>query len=371
MLVQLDAVPAVIQRERVALAEIVDVAEIVDAERRAAAIAELTKRAGLSVPVQNEATFYRADALQRMAQLVESARANGELPKHGRPAKTSELRTFSAPPKQRVAEGRLLAETGALAEAEAEATEKPDKPVSMSNILKRAKRREREDKLRAERQAAVEEARLAIAAADAPPFEIVHGDVADWRPDHADAIITDPPYITADALALYAALGDLAVDVLPEGGALVVMAWQGILPGVVRALDRPELAYRWCIEWRFANRENTVDHARRVFDCWKPVLVYHKGAMPANAQTFRDSIESRAPEKGDHAWGQGLTGFERLVASFSRPGETVCDPFLGGGTTAFAALKANRRFVGCDVDATCVNDVRRRLSESSVLVEAA
>jgi hypothetical protein len=38
------------------------------------------------------------------------------------------------------------------------------------------------------------------------------------------------------------------------------------------------------------------------------------------------------------------------VEAFSRPGDTVLDPFVGGGTSAVEALAAGRRFVGCDLN---------------------
>lgn len=155
---------------------------------------------------------------------------------------------------------------------------------------------------------------------------------------------------------------DFAVDVLPEGAPLVVMTWQAILPDVIDALRHSELAYRWTICWRYANTENTVDYARRVFDCWKPVLVYHKGSVPKDARMFRDEIANAEPDKGSHEWGQSLDGFERLVTSFSEPGQIVCDPFLGGGTTAIAALSQARRFVGCDIDEIAVETTRERLA---------
>jgi hypothetical protein len=88
-----------------------------NAERRAAAIAELTKRAGLAVPVQNEATFYRAEALERLSVLVDA----GEKPKGGRGKTAPKLGGVSAPNHRRVAEGRSLRKAGARAEAEAEA----------------------------------------------------------------------------------------------------------------------------------------------------------------------------------------------------------------------------------------------------------
>ena len=86
------------------------------------------------MPIQNEATFLRAEALERLAFLVDQ----DEKPKGGR-GKTSPNLGGVSIPTQRVAEGRALAATGALAEARAEAEKQPEKPVSMSDILRRAK----------------------------------------------------------------------------------------------------------------------------------------------------------------------------------------------------------------------------------------
>jgi site-specific DNA-methyltransferase (adenine-specific) len=349
-LIALDSVPALIQRERTALAEIASPEAAADAEKRVAAIAELTKRAGLAVPIQNEATFLRAEALERLAVLVDEER-NGKY-HHG----SSELRKI---PPQRITEGRALAQTGAIEEARQEAERRPDQPVSMSDILKRAKRRQREAALGGRREKREAEAREHIAALDSP-YAVAVADLREWRPENVAAIITDPPYV-GDSLPLYEALRDFAVDVLPEGAPLVVMTWQAILPDVIEALRHDELAYRWTICWRYANTENTVDYKRRVFDCWKPVLVYHRGALPEDARMFRDEIANAGPDKGFHEWGQSVDGFERLVTSFSEPGDVVCDPFLGGGTTAVAALASARRFVGCDVDPEAVATTERRL----------
>lgn len=39
---------------------------------------------------------------------------------------------------------------------------------------------------------------------------------------------------------------------------------------------------------------------------------------------------------------------ERIILCSSRPGDTVLDPFVGSGTTMFAAGKLDRRFIGID-----------------------
>ena len=39
---------------------------------------------------------------------------------------------------------------------------------------------------------------------------------------------------------------------------------------------------------------------------------------------------------------------QAIVRDYSRPGDLVCDPFVGSGTTAVAALSEGRRFIGAE-----------------------
>ena len=39
---------------------------------------------------------------------------------------------------------------------------------------------------------------------------------------------------------------------------------------------------------------------------------------------------------------------DRLVSALSNPGDLVCDPMFGSGTTCLSAMSLGRRFVGCD-----------------------
>ena len=41
---------------------------------------------------------------------------------------------------------------------------------------------------------------------------------------------------------------------------------------------------------------------------------------------------------------------EDHILSWSNEGDIVFDPFLGSGTTMFAAIKNNRRFIGCEIN---------------------
>lgn len=378
-------VPALIQRERRQLLEIADPIEIVEVERRAAAIAELTKRAGLAIPVQNEAMLYRAEALERLAVVVAKAQKNGEIAERGdnrHTMKTSEDRRSTldglgdppARPKtlgelgidfRRIAEGRALAATDVLDKARADAKQRPNKPIRFADIVTRANRIRRVDAGVEKRRKLEQEARENRARQEAlgiRPFRLEIADARTWRPGSAiHAIITDPPYVTADAVELYSALADLAVEALVPGGVLAAMVWTPMLIDVVEALRRPELVYRWTIVWQFSTHDTTANHQRRVYDATKLVLVYHHGEMPADAAYFRDFIAADDAVKDLHVWQQDLAGFEVLVDRLSLPGDTVCDPFTGAGTTAVAALRAERRFVGCEIDPAAVEIARERL----------
>jgi site-specific DNA-methyltransferase (adenine-specific) len=50
-----------------------------------------------------------------------------------------------------------------------------------------------------------------------------------------------------------------------------------------------------------------------------------------------------------------------LVNDYSRPGELVCDPFMGAGTTGVACAKEGRRFVGIEIDPDAFETACRRI----------
>jgi site-specific DNA-methyltransferase (adenine-specific) len=53
------------------------------------------------------------------------------------------------------------------------------------------------------------------------------------------------------------------------------------------------------------------------------------------------------------------------VRLFSDPGEVVCDPFMGSGTTGVACLEEGRRFVGIEQDPAYFQTACQRLAQAS------
>lgn len=53
-----------------------------------------------------------------------------------------------------------------------------------------------------------------------------------------------------------------------------------------------------------------------------------------------------------------------FVSDFTAHGETVCDPFLGSGTTGIASVKAGRQFVGIEQDPKHFDIACRRIEDA-------
>jgi DNA modification methylase len=61
---------------------------------------------------------------------------------------------------------------------------------------------------------------------------------------------------------------------------------------------------------------------------------------------------------------------ERCIKAGSRQGDTVLDPFMGSGTTAYVARHLGRHTIGCELNADYINIQRKRLQQLSLLGDA-
>lgn len=59
-----------------------------------------------------------------------------------------------------------------------------------------------------------------------------------------------------------------------------------------------------------------------------------------------------------------------VVATWSNPGDVVCDPFSGSGTTAKAAKELGRRFLGLEINPEYCAIAERRIAQQVLELEA-
>jgi site-specific DNA-methyltransferase (adenine-specific) len=55
--------------------------------------------------------------------------------------------------------------------------------------------------------------------------------------------------------------------------------------------------------------------------------------------------------------------FQAMIYASAEDGFTVCDPFLGSGSSAIAAIKNNCHFIGCDISEKSISISTNRINE--------
>jgi hypothetical protein len=191
------------------------------------------------------------------------------------------------------------------------------------------------------------------AAAKTEPqfFDNVH--IGDFR-DHFDKvadgslslIFTDPPY-DRKAEELFAGLADFAACKLAEGGSLVMYLGHLQLPAAFIAFNG-KLRHWWtcaCVH----EGGKTLMREYGIRAGWKPMLWFVKGTRD-NKQNIVSDVVSGTTEKSHHDWQQDQSEAEYWIENICPTDGIVCDPFLGGGTTAAAAIKLSRKWIGFEIN---------------------
>jgi hypothetical protein len=306
---------------------------------RAEALRVYTKEHHLGIEAQNHAGEIAIEADIRRGEILADMAAQGQRQRTGKeytngtPAPTlADLNTT----KRESADAQALAAQAEEVRGWVAATKKRGKPVTTTRAARVA------------RDAKAKKERTAIAAVAVPPpgcdlrlgdFRVVLADIPDGS---VDVVLTDPPYPAA-FLPLWDDLGAFAARVLRPGGLLVAMSGQTHLPAVFGLLGK-HMEYRWIISYFVGGAANVV-HARNVQTMFKPVVVYG-----STTRRLHDVARSDKADKEHHGWGQSESGMAALLRLVADPGQVVCDPFLGGGTTAVVALDHGCSFIGAEVD---------------------
>jgi len=192
-------------------------------------------------------------------------------------------------------------------------------------------------------------------------YRLLHGDFrkvgCEIPSNSVDLLLTDAPYENS-YLHLFEPLSLFASRVLRDGGSLVCMMGQAYLPQVLNDLSM-HLRYHWVIAALVDGRQ-TLLRARRIFAAHKSMLWFVKGSYRGHA--IQDVVRSDRYDKNYHDHGQCESEFSEIIKRLTEEGDTVLDCFVGGGTTAAAALKLGRRIIGIDIEQKHIEITRRRIA---------
>lgn len=192
------------------------------------------------------------------------------------------------------------------------------------------------------------------------------GDCRDILPGlgRFDGLCFDPPYeFRAEGGGHYRAARQGMDQIIEEGlaegfdhsiinpllcGAVVVFCHNDQLPKLLTYLDGNFERFALCV-WRKANPQPVANkHYRPVMEFY--IHAWNRGFHPQGALADLDrqivAMAPRGAAKFGHATVKPDAVMDKILRNLA--GETVCDPFMGTGSTGVAAIRAGRRFTGIE-----------------------
>jgi len=141
--------------------------------------------------------------------------------------------------------------------------------------------------------------------------------------------------------------------VLRKGGSCIVFFDLWKITDLKNILEESKFKQLRFIEWIKTNPQPINSKRNYLTNCREIALT----AVKVGRSTFNSSYDSgiyKHPiyngKDRFHPTQKSLPLFEELVRKHSSEGDVVLDCFAGSGTTAIAAIKNNRKFIGCEID---------------------
>jgi len=220
------------------------------------------------------------------------------------------------------------------------------------------------------------------------PATLYLGDAYALRPTLGfhDADVMDPPYlINVSGAGHYRKkrpnFDRIAREDLHRGfnmtiinpllcGAAVVFAHNDQLAGLLDRVQGQFHRHALCV-WQKTNPQPIANkHYRSDVEYY--VHAWNRGYHPAGSMAERLRVSRISSPRGaarfDHPTTKPDALMDKIIANVA--GETVCDPFMGTGSTGVAALRAGKRFTGIEKDPHYFATAIRRLTAAVAELEA-
>ncbi len=194
-----------------------------------------------------------------------------------------------------------------------------------------------------------------------PHNQIITGDaqlLSSSIPDNSiDLIFTDPPY-PKEYIPLYGWLARESARILKPGGFLLTYAGNMYKDKVMCELSA-SLTYFWDYIALHAGM-GTMVWPKNTVARHKSILAYVKGEGKPRCRTL-GAWTGSGTDKRYHEWGQDESTARYYIDCFTFPGETVFEPFCGGGTVPLACTVLGRHFIAFEINPITAAIARKRL----------
>ena len=86
-----------------------------------------------------------------------------------------------------------------------------------------------------------------------------------------------------------------------------------------------------------------------------------------NSRSIPDILQVKRIHNAEYPTQKPVEVFDIMLKASGKQGYTVCDPFLGSGSSAIAAIQNNCNFLGCDVSGKAFEISKKRIEEFTEL----
>lgn len=160
--------------------------------------------------------------------------------------------------------------------------------------------------------------------------------------------------------------------VLKKGGSMIVFMAIIKVETIIKLAEKHGFYYKTTGIWHKTNPmpRNMNLHFVNSTEAW--VYFTYKtrtGTFNNEGALFHDFIETSVTPTNERRYGKHPTQkpealLQHFVELLSNPGECVLDPFMGSGTTGVVSKRADRDFIGIELDTTYYNIASKRIQEA-------
>jgi len=93
------------------------------------------------------------------------------------------------------------------------------------------------------------------------------------------------------------------------------------------------------------------------------ILFASKGKRPLNSKNIPDVWKIKRIVSAQYPTQKPTEVFELMLKGSAEKDFVVCDPFLGSGSSAIAAIKSNCKFIGCDISDKAIAFSKERIEQ--------
>mgnify|MGYP001800338827 CR=1 FL=1 len=204
--------------------------------------------------------------------------------------------------------------------------------------------------------------------------QIIHGNssevLAELPEGSIDLVVTDPPYLVnyrdRDGRSLknddnpdgvLPVFAPMARAMKQNSFAICFSGWSA-LPEFTAAWKAAGLRLVGEIVWRknYASRKGFMQYRH------ESAYVLAKGRPALPQQPLPSVMEWTYSGNKSHPTEKAVEVIAPLIRCFSKPGDLICDPFSGSGSTSVAAALNGRDYLCIDIDAKHVTPAKTRLA---------